>query len=109
MATFQMRLKGDDDTVPADLVKFSEAIEQEVRSVALRQDIEDLVSSVSSTQPRITVRIRTDLLADRGLDVSQVTDVLATAYGDTRIAPLHDGTFGQEPRNIIVSITDNVK
>ncbi len=106
MATFEARLKGGVDTSHADIVRFSEAVEAQVREIAREESIEDLVTSVEGTRMRTAIQLDHGRLLDRGLDAARIAHALTMTNGPIVLAPLESETWTREVRDIVIELPE---
>lgn len=105
MATLEIRLKGWPNTNTGNLVRFSEAVERTVRSIATQEQVMDLVNSVESPRMQTTVQLKPEQMMNRGISAQQVAQTLALAYNARAVwTPQWWDTWIYEPRDIVVEV-----
>lgn len=73
-------------------MRFSDAIENTVRSISQEEDIVDITNSHSTTSPSIHITLDHDRIMESGLSESQISNTLALFYADTKLSiAQHDG------------------
>ncbi|MDQ1344037.1 MAG: hypothetical protein QG650_757 [Patescibacteria group bacterium] len=104
MATFHVKLKGEEGLPTESLVRFAEAAESVIRNVADEKGIEDLENSLSSALPKFRVRLDNEKMAERGVDTASVEGALATFFSETRVGTLETDGLAPEPENVVVTV-----
>jgi multidrug efflux pump subunit AcrB len=85
-ATFHLKVQWSPDSSYTSLVRFADAIEKVVRSIAQEEAIVDLTNSYSTTAPSIHITLDHDRIMEAGLSETQITNTLAVFYGDTKLS-----------------------
>lgn len=81
-ATFQMKMKGEPGVSESELVRFADAIEQVVRSIAIKEKIADLTNSHAAAAPGFRIVLDHDRIAQAGLTEAQVRGTLEIFFGN---------------------------
>lgn len=104
MATFHVKLKGEEDLRAESLARFAESVQSVVESVAHEKGVEDLENSFSSAMPKLRVKLDNEKMAERGVDTASVEAALASVFSENGVGTLE--TFGQSPEaeNVVVTV-----
>lgn len=85
-ATFHIKVKWEPWISETSLVKFSDSIENAVKSIAEKEKIVDLTNSHSSSSPGFRIVLDHDRIALAGLSESQVSGTLQAFFGNTPLS-----------------------
>jgi multidrug efflux pump subunit AcrB len=88
MATFHMKIKGEESLTLDQLTAFAESVEKTVRRIAVEKSVEDLSNTFSKTLPKLRVRLDSERMAERGVDARTVEAVLAAAFSNVSVGTL---------------------
>lgn len=104
MATFHVKLKGEEGLPSDSLVRFAESVQTVVASIAGERKIEDLENSLSSALPKLRIRLDGEKMAARGIETSAVEAAIASVLSDNRIGILETEGRSPEAEEVIVSV-----
>lgn len=104
MATFHVKLKGEEGLASPSLVRFAEAVQGIVSAIAQKEGVEDLENSLSSALPKLRVRLDGEKMAERHVDAASVEAALVSALSENRVGIAETGGKSPEAEEITVSI-----
>lgn len=104
MATFHVKLKGEEGLPAESLVRFAESVQSVVKSVAAEKGIEDLENSLSSAMPKLRVRLDNEKMAERGVDTANVEAALASVFSQNGVGMLETSGKSPEAENVVVTV-----
>ena len=104
MATFHVKLKGEEGLPTASLVRFAESVQGVVKSIATEKGVEDLENSLSSAQPKLRVRLDNEKMTERGVDTANVEAALASAFTSNGVGMLETSGKSPEAENVVVTV-----
>lgn len=101
-ATFHVKMKGQEDLSDAERIKFADAVEKTVRSIAIEEQLVDLSNTISSSTPRIRVTLKPERLAETGLSADRVQSAVAMLLNPIPVSLVHSDETSLEATNVIV-------
>lgn len=104
MATFHVKLKGEEGLPTESLVRFAESVQGVVKSIAAKKGIEDLENSLSSAQPKLRVKLDNEKMAQRGVDTASVEAALASVFSENGVGMLETSGKSPEAENVVVTV-----
>lgn len=104
MATFHVKLKGEEGLPTQSLVRFAESVQGVVKSIAAERGIEDLENSLSSAQPKLRVKLDNEKMAQRGVDTASVEAALASVFSENGVGMLETSGKSPEAENVVVTV-----
>lgn len=104
MATFHVKLKGEEGLPPESLVRFAEAVQGAVASIAQEKGVEDLENSLSSAFPKLRIRLDDEKMVELGVDTASVEAALAAALSESRIGIVETGGKSPEAEEVVVTV-----
>lgn len=104
MATFHVKIKGEEGLSAVSLARFAEAVQSTVAGIATEKGIEDLENSFSSAFPKFRVKLDAQKMADRQVDTKAVEASLASAFSDVAVGTIETGGASPEAENVVVSV-----
>lgn len=104
MATFHVKLKSEVGLPAESLVRFAESVQGVVKSIAAKKGIEDLENSLSSSQPKLRVKLDNEKMAERGVDTASVESALASAFTSNGVGMLETSGKSPEAENVVVTV-----
>ena len=104
MATFHVKLKGEEGLPTPSLVRFAESVQGVVKSIAAEKGIEDLENSLSSAQPKLRVKLDNEKMAERGVDTASVEAALASVFTSNGVGMLETSGKSPEAENVVVTV-----
>ncbi len=104
MATFHVKLKGEEGLAPESLTRFAEAVQGVVESVAHKKGIEDLENSLSSAMPKIRVKLDNEKMAERQVETASVEAALASVFSENGVGMLETSGRSPEAEDVIVTV-----
>ncbi len=104
MATFHVKLKGEEGLPTPSLVRFAESVQGVVKSIAAEKGIEDLENSLSSAQPKLRVKLDNEKMAERGVDTASVEAALASVFTSNGVGMLETSGKSPESENVVVTV-----
>lgn len=104
MATFHVKLKGEEGLPTESLVRFAESVQGVVKSIAAERGIEDLENSLSSAQPKLRVKLDNEKMAQRGVDTASVEAALASVFSENGVGMLETSGKSPEAENVVVTV-----
>lgn len=104
MATFHVKLKGEEGLPTESLVHFAESVQGVVKSIAVERGIEDLENSLSSAQPKLRVKLDNEKMAERGVDTASVEAALASVFSENGVGMLETSGKSPEAENVVVTV-----
>lgn len=104
IATLHLKMKSDEDTTFDNLVRFSEAVERMVRSIASEEAIEDIATTKSRSLPQTKIVLDQEKMREIGISRQAVDAALVFAYNDQTVGMVDtpEGVILQE--SIILSL-----
>ncbi|MDD2487624.1 MAG: efflux RND transporter permease subunit [Candidatus Gracilibacteria bacterium] len=103
MATFHMKIKGQEDLSNDELMRFSESVKATVRKIEKQEKLVDLSDTISSPYRKIGIKLNHDDILSRGLSVDQVYNTLGAVYNPVSVSFIHNLERTLEPSNIMIS------
>ncbi|MFZ3232465.1 MAG: efflux RND transporter permease subunit [Patescibacteria group bacterium] len=104
MATFHVKLKGEEGLPTQSLVRFAESVQGVVKSIAAKKGIEDLENSLSSAQPKLRVKLDNEKMSERGVDTASVEAALASVFSENGVGMLETSGKSPEAENVVVTV-----
>lgn len=104
MATFHVKLKGEEGLPTESLVRFAEGVQGVVRSIATEKGIEDLENSLSSAMPKLRVKLDNEKMAARGVDTASVESALGGVFSANGVGTLETAGKSPEAENVVVTV-----
>lgn len=104
MATFHVKLKGEEGLPTESLVRFAEGVQGVVKSIATEKGVEDLENSLSSAMPKLRVRLDNEKMAERGVDTKSVEAALASVFSVNGVGMLETSGKSPEAENVVVTV-----
>lgn len=104
MATFHVKLKGEEGLPPESLVRFAEAVQGAVASIAQEKGVEDLENSLSSAFPKLRIRLDDEKMVELAVDTASVEAALAAALSESRIGIVETGGKSPEAEEVVVTV-----
>lgn len=108
-ATFHMKLQGEEWTSSENLLQFSYAIRNTVKTLEAEEKLVDLADSISTTSPGFEIILDHDRIDETGLSESQVRGTLEAYFWEIplSIKQLTEGQYGAS--KILVSVSREAK
>lgn len=104
MATFHVKLKGEEGLPTASLVRFAESVQGVVEGIAAKKGVEDLENSLSSAMPKLRVKLDGEKMAERSVETASVEAALASALSENGVGTLETSGKSPEAENVVVTV-----
>lgn len=102
MATFHIKVKGAEDLNNDELIRFSQAIQSQVKKIEKEEKLVDLSDTISSPYKKIELILNHDDILVRWISVDQIYQTLGAVYNKMNINIMHSDEKKLEPSNIVV-------
>ncbi|MDP2090638.1 MAG: efflux RND transporter permease subunit [Candidatus Gracilibacteria bacterium] len=105
MATFHIKVKGQEDLNMDELTQFSEAIESTVKQIQKQEKIVDLTNTISSPYKKIEITLNDDYINEKGLTIEQVYQTLGGIYNNLQVSFVRSKDKKIEASKILVGFS----
>lgn len=104
MATFQMKLKGQEDLDPKDLVPFAEDAERVVASFADEESIVDLSDTLRGSYKKAEIVLDPDKMLKQGIVTDYVQAELQSRFADVPVRTIRNESRKLDRESILVGV-----
>jgi len=102
MATFQIKVKWQEDLTFDELTLFAQDVERVVKSIEREEKLVDLTNTISSAYKKIEINLNDDYIIERWLNINQIYQTIWALYNPMQVSFVHTKWRSIEPTEIVV-------
>lgn len=102
MATFQIKVKWQEDLTFDELTLFAQDVEKIVKSIEKEEKLVDLTNTITTAYKKIEINLNDDYIAERWLNINQIYQTIWAIYNPMQVSFVHTKWRSIEPIQIVV-------